>query len=363
MAKRKTTRREFLRGESAVEALGDLTHGVGGDVPTASGKAPGADLLIHFTRRAMACDFTLFLNALQYEDGPDRAMEALDLIEQLEDQLTVYRGHSEVSQLNLHAPNKPVAVEWGLFGLLRKAQRLFEQTQGAFDITAGPLSKLWGFYRREGRLPDDDSIAETLQCVGSEYLQFDDELKTIQFAKQGVEINLGGIGKGYALDESVDALQMSGVNNFLFHGGKSSVIARGTQTGGDSQHGWSVGVMHPMRPDKRLGQMLLRDQAFGVSGSGAQHFYHKGKKYGHILDPRSGRPAEAVLSACCLAPNAATADALATAFYVLGPEKALAYCDTRPEIGAIVITQASKAGAIDIHMNNIPDDQWREVKA
>ncbi|QDU95347.1 FAD:protein FMN transferase [Lignipirellula cremea] len=357
--KRKTTRREFLRGEAAVEALADLTHGpatpIGQGAP--GGKSAQSDLLLHFTRRAMACDFTVYLNARQYADGPDRAMDALDLVDELEDQLTVYRGHSEVSQLNRRATTASVALEWGLYALLRTADRLFQETEGAFDMTAGPLTKLWGFYRREGRLPGNEEIEAVRQQVGGELLEFDDALHAVRFRREGVEINLGGIGKGYALDEAAQRLRMGEVNDFLFHGGNSSLIAWGDR-GGVAGQGWTVGVIHPMRPEQRLGELRLHNQALATSGAGSQHFYHKGKKYGHILDPRTGHPAEGVHSTTVLAPSAAIADALATAFYVQGPEFAKRYCDAHPDISLLMTTPGERAGEIGVHRANLTDEQW-----
>jgi thiamine biosynthesis lipoprotein len=142
----------------------------------------------------------------------------------------------------------------------------------------------------------------------------------VRFLRPGVEINPGAIGKGWAIDRAVESLAAAGVASVLVHGGQSSVRARGTQGPAvEGRHGWRVGLRHPLRPGRRLATITLDDRALGTSGSGTQFFIDRGRRVGHILDPRTGLPAEGVISATVLAESAADADALATALYVLGP--------------------------------------------
>jgi len=145
---------------------------------------------------------------------------------------------------------------------------------------------------------------------------------------------LNSIGKGYALDRAGDVLTEGGVENWLFHGGHSSLLARGTH--GDLE-GWPVGIRNPLFPEQRLGTVLLRDRGMSSSGSGVQYFRHGGKRYGHILDPRTGWPTEGMLSVTVLAPTAALADALSTAFFVIGLEKAAEYCHNHEGVSALLI--------------------------
>lgn len=361
---RKTTRRQFLSGESAVEAIGDLTHGTGVDEATSSGRPrtprPEATYLVQLSRTAMACEFQIFLTAEHPPHAPEVAMEALDLIDRLEDQLTIYRPHSEVSRLNALAAEQPMPVEPKLFELLRECATLFHETQGAFDITSGPLSEVWGFSRRQGRLPSDEELAQALMLVDGRHLQLDEHNRTVRFAQEGVRINLGGIGKGYALDQAARRLRMGGVDNFIFHGGRSSVIAAGHRVPErPRQNPWTVGIGHPMRPERRLGLMRLHDRAMGTSGTATQSFHHQGKRYGHILDPRTGRPAEGVLSVTVLADDAATADALSTALYVLGPEKATEFCRRHPDVSALISLPCGSATRVETLALNLEDDQWQ----
>jgi thiamine biosynthesis lipoprotein len=363
---RKSTRRQFLKGRAAIDALADLPESsaarVDGARPTEvsdTRTGPGT-FLLQIERRAMACNFAVNLNAGQYPEGPEVAVASLDLVEALEDQMTVYREHSEISQINRSAGNGPVGVESRLHRLLSYAVELGRETEGAFDITSGPLSKVWGFFRRQGCLPDPSQLSQALDRVGFRWLTLAEPERTIAFGRPDIELNLGGIGKGYALDRCAEMLLGAGVEDFLLHGGQSSVLARGSRSRGSPDlPGWTVGIRHPIRPDRRIAEIRLQDLALGTSGTGTQYFHHKGRRYGHILDPRTGWPAEGVLSSTAIAPQASSADALATAFYVMGLEQAERFCQHHPEIGAILVCPGATWGALDVHAINVSDERWR----
>jgi FAD:protein FMN transferase len=356
----KSSRREFLHGKSAAEAIGQAlaTPPTPVAAPASVGVQPGSHLL-SVSREAMACLFEVVFDAATYRNKTDAAVEALELASIFEAQLTVYRDTSEVMQINRVAAARAVEVEEGLFRLLERAVALSEATGGAFDITGGRLSKVWGFYRRQGQMPSAEEIAEALTTVGSQKLELDEATKSVRFKQPGVELNLGAIGKGYALDRIADSLAAGGIRDFLLHGGNSSVIARGSRR---SEIGWSVALRHPLKPEVRLAEFLLADQALGTSGSGTQFFHHQGKRYGHILDPRTGWPAEQVLSATVIAPIAEQADALSTAIYVTGLAGAQAYCEEHPEIAALVVTVGGRAGGLELHPLNLREDRRRRLE-
>jgi thiamine biosynthesis lipoprotein len=376
----KTSRREFLKGRSAAQMLVGAAAAPAGTLGTTSPTATRS-LLVHVGREAMACEFDVVLNAGQYKNGPDAAVSALDLVDRLEAQLTVYRTDSEVSRLNQLAANEAVKVESRLFELFQQAKALSHETGGAFDITAGPLSKTWGFFRRQGQMPTQADVAAAMALVGRKLLTLDDQSQTVRFEQPGVEINLGAIGKGYALDRAAGLLLSEGVGDFMIHGGNSSVLASGSRlldtntppqaisSEGEepsqpaAETGWTVALRHPLRPDERLAEFQLIDQALGTSGSGTQYFHHQGKRYGHILDPRTGWPAEGVLSSTVIAPTAAEADALSTALYVMGIDGAAEFCSRHPEISALLTTQGGRAGSIELHPLNLRDDAWRRLEA
>jgi len=385
----KSTRRDFLRGKSAASALGDA---LGSDKlplpPPASsvGVQPGSHLL-SVSREAMACLFEIVLDAARHRERTDVAVAALDLVAALEDQLTVYRDTSEVAVLNRRAADEPIVVEDRLFQLLQRAAALSAATGGALEITAGRLSKVWGFYRRQGRMPSAEEVAEALATVGSRHLEFAESQRSIRFLQPGLELNLGAIGKGYALDRAAALLVEGGVHDFLIHGGNSSVLARGSRNAegrmqnaefkmqnaelaeraSDSDvpnpatRGWTVALRHPLKPEVRLADFLLTDQALGTSGSGTQFFHYQGKRYGHILDPRSGWPADQVLSATVIAPTAELADALSTAFYVLGIDGARDYCLSHPEIAALLVVPTGASTGLELTPINLADDRWRQL--
>jgi thiamine biosynthesis lipoprotein len=219
---------------------------------------------------------------------------------------------------------------------------------------------VWGFTRRNGAIPEPQALAEALARVGGQFIEFDDATSSVRFAIPGLKINLGSIGKGYALDRSAELLTETGIHDFLLHGGNSSVLARGAHGSLDPMQGWAVGVRNPLRPDRRLGQVFLKDRALATSGSGTQFFVHEGRHYGHIIDPRSGWPAEGVLSVSVLAGTAAEADALSTAFYVMGLEAAREYCTGHPNIAAIMVCRGTRQGSLEKHLIGIEEREWLE---
>jgi len=366
-AENPTSRREFLQGRAAANALGSAIDKLSGVLNTASEATKPSDsaaqqerYLVQLSRPAMACQFAVFLNAGQYEEGTEAALAALDLVELLEAQLTVYRDTSEVMMINQRAAQVTVPVETGLYTLLALAARLSQATGGAFDITAGPLVKVWGFYKRAGAIPPADELQAALACVGSQHLVFDDAALTIRFNHPGLELNLGAIGKGYALDRAAELLAAAGVHDVLLHGGQSSVLARGSHAGSDSG-GWLVGLANPLRPEQRLAEIVVHDRALATSGASHQFFRSQGKRFGHILDPRTGWPAEGVFSSTVVAPTAAAADALSTAFYTLGVDGALAYCREHPEVGMVLLHPGKGASSVELTSAGLGERELRRI--
>jgi thiamine biosynthesis lipoprotein len=328
-------RRDFLD-------LRQLAHAAGQVLGAADERASpgGGRALYRVSRDAMATTWDILVPFGQAE-AVRGAEAALDEIDRLEKQLTVFQEQSEVSRLNRLASSFPVPVEEGLFSLLAYAARLSEETGGAYDITTGALTRAWGFYRRRGRVPSDEERAEVLTHVGMRHVVLDTDWRTV-FYRRPVEINLGSIGKGYALDRAAAVLRASWkLPAALLHGGHSSVYAIGTDP--VDRRGWAVGIRHPWEAERRLAVVRLGDRALGTSAATFQHLEYNGRKLGHILDPRTGWPAEGLASVSVVAPAAADADALATAFYVMGLEEAVNYCDHHPEIGALLLA----AGAAD----------------
>lgn len=286
-------------------------------------------LVTHVSHRAMATDFVVLLPAHQ-ADRVETVMEALETLDEIESRLTVYRPSSEVSKINREAANGPVRISAETFRVLQRALSWSERTGGAFDISSGPLIKAWGFTDRSGRKPTQPEIDQALALVGSQHIELSAEDRTIRFHRPGMSINLGAIGKGDALDSLKRYLLHAGVEHFLIHGGNSSVIAQGNQfqdndfqddRSDESNPGWAVGISHPTKPKHRLAGVWLKNSALATSGSGKQFFHHRGKRYGHVIDPRTGWPAGDLLSLTVVKNSAADADACATGLFVLGSDQ------------------------------------------
>jgi thiamine biosynthesis lipoprotein len=306
------TRRNFLAFDFGDRRGGDAGHWV----------------RVH--RMAMACRFEVMLAS---DDAADMAAarEALDAADDIESFLTVFRDDSEVTALNRRASREAVPVSTALFALVQRAAALHAATSGAFDITSTPLSRCWGFLRRDGRLPDDGEIASARELVGMGLVAADETSRTIRFAREGVELNFGAIGKGYALDRMGALLRARGASRALLSAGSSSVLALGGRG-----RGWPVDL-RPQRASRRVGRLWLRNAAVGTSGAGEQFVEIDGRRYGHVIDPRSGRPADGVLGASVVTRDAASADALSTAFFIGGPELAQRYCDRQGDTLAVLV--------------------------
>lgn len=304
-------------------------------------KPEPADLWLHVNRTAMACRFEVTL-PMEDRAGVEVATSALDQIDELEAQLSVFKETSEISFINREAATSAVPVERSLFDLLSLCKRLYSETDGAFDITVGPLTRCWGFFRRAGRIPAADEIKETSALVGSDRMLLDDNDRTVRFLQPGVEINLGSIGKGYALDRVATSLR-GRVASVLLNAGGSSFYAVGA---GVRNEGWSVGLRDPRNKTRRLATLRLRDCALSTSGSEEQYFEQDGRRYGHIIDPRSGWPAQRMTSVSVVAQSAAISDALATAFYIGGTDVAETYCAANPEVLAIMLERDAERPVI-----------------
>ncbi len=353
--------------------------------------------LIHFSRPAMGCQFEVLLNAgpntphaekpgetqTDPEQGDsedtagaattgleqssaaaasaaEAAMEALDRVEFLEHKLSLYQPHSALCQLNRQAGRGAQAiVDDDIWQLLVAAEQLHRESGGAFDITMSPLSRLWGFHHKQGRLPEESEIETTLSRVGMQHVKLDHEAHTIELARPGMELSFASLGKGLALDQCGELLRASGVDDFLVHGGYSSLLARGRRIASQSPGaGWSIALRDPDRPEQRLGRILIRDFAVGTSGIANQSFIHRGRRYGHLLDPRSGQPVDHLVSATALAPRGMQADALATAFFVMGCEKTLSFCERHPELGAILVLPTGRGKRRKVVTTGIAQQHW-----
>lgn len=310
---------------------------------------------------AMATRFEVLLH------GPDpialRAAgeEALREIERLEAQLSLYRETSEVACINAQAARKPVRVTPSLFALFQRAQTLSAQTGGAFDITVAPLVRCWGFMHGTGHVPSPEALAEVRASVGMRHLLLDPEALTVRFSRPGVMIDLGGIGKGYAIDLAAEALRDCGITSALLHGGTSSLYAIGRPPG---QEAWKVAIDGPPQgsspqpgsspapaPARTFATVALRDQAMSVSAIWGKSFQAEGKTMGHLLDPRTGQPATSAVLAAVVLPSGTEAEAFSTALVILGSDGQERLSRLRPGMGNLLVRESG--GEYQVQCRNL----------
>jgi thiamine biosynthesis lipoprotein len=274
------------------------------------------------SREAMGCTATVRVCGPHAGALPALTTAGLDEIDRIDRLLSHYRPTSPLSRLNREAADGPVAVEPELLDVLDRCLRWSRDSEGAFDVTVGPLMKAWGFFRDEGRVPSEPELARVLEGVGFRHVLLDRRSGTVRFDRPDVELDLGGIGKGYAVDRVVALLRRRGVGSALVNLGGSSLYGLGAPPGGSA---WAVGIQDPTDPGKTALTVELRDRALSVSGGYARFFEEKGVTYAHILDPRTGRPVQGVLSVAILSASATDGDALDNVLFVQGLEQAGTY--------------------------------------
>jgi thiamine biosynthesis lipoprotein len=257
--------------------------------------------------------------------------------------LSTYRASSEVSRINATAAREPITVDPEVFGLLARAVAYSERTGGAFDVTVGPLVKAWGFFGGSGRMPSSFGLARARARSGWPLLVLDAARRTVRFRRRGMELDFGAIGKGWALDRAAALLRRFGVRSALLGMGESSYYAIGAPPG---RAGWAVHVTDPADTTRILDTVFLRDGSLATSGATQQVFEAGGRRYSHIIDPRTGTPVEGMVQVTVVAAAATDSDALATALFVLGPEPAGALLDGEPGRGALFVREAGRGPRI-----------------
>jgi thiamine biosynthesis lipoprotein len=282
--------------------------------------------------------------------------EAIEDIQRLEAQLSLYRPLSEIAHVNARAAREAVRVSPGVFALLERAQSLATETSGAFDVTIAPLVRCWGFMGGSGKTPAPNELADARAKVGMHLVHLNRQDFTVRFAIEGVMLDLGAIGKGYAVGCASEVLREAGVTSGLLHSGTSTVTAIGTPPGEDS---WKIAIDHPanrpngtvaatvadLRDDsggrsKPLTTIPLKDESLSVSAVWGKSFVADGQTHGHVLDPRTGNPATGAVLAAVVLPSATETDALSTALLTLGPDGHEMLANLRPGMRTLLVTES-----------------------
>jgi FAD:protein FMN transferase len=268
---------------------------------------------IHLSTYAMATRFELVLYG---EEKKLRAAgeEALQEINRLDQQLSFYNPQSEISAINRYAAERAVQVEPRLFQLLSLSVSISEMTGGAFDITVGPLMRAWNFVNQKGGPAQREELRRAREITGIDKILLDKQDYTVRFAETGVEIDLGSIGKGYAIERAIAILTELGVESALLHGGTSTVYGI---NGPYAEERWEIGLPTELKSNGRE-SIGLRNSSLSVSTVSGKSFVLDGVDYGHIIDPASGYPVSGAKSAAVYGPEPTICDALSTAVLVRG---------------------------------------------
>lgn len=328
---------------------------------------------VTLARNAMNTRFELVLHGDNATSLRAAADEALTEVERIERRLSLFIPSSEIARVNALAAREPVRVSPEVFALLDHAQRLSVETGGAFDITMAPLLRCWGMLgKSDGHIPNTDELAAARAICGMHLVALDRANFTVRFVRAGVMLDLGAIGKGYAVEQAAEILREAGVTNALIHGGTSTVFAIGTQPDADA---WKIAIdASTANPNPNLSQegncesravplpggvrggfpapqtttalttIPLRDESLSVSAVSGKCFVANGRTLGHVIDPRTGEPASRALLTAVVLPSATETDALSTALLVAGPEGHNAIAALRPGMRTLVVaSDASNA--------------------
>ena len=254
-----------------------------------------------------------------------REVERIDLL------MSHYRPESEVSQITRQAGEKETQVSPETLEVVERALYFSRLSGGAFDITIGPVFGLWNF--REGKIPEEKSLQENLKKVDYRKIKVDRAKSSVYLESRGMELDLGAIAKGYAVDRASAVLRKEGVENFLVKAGGDLAVS-GAKGNGVA---WTIGIQHPRLPSELIGKLRPSQAAVSTSGDYEKFFFRGGERYHHILTPSTGLPARECQSVTILAPSAMDADALATSVFVLGPQKGFALLEHFPDVQAIIV--------------------------
>jgi len=352
--KRSDTGKTVRRLGAAVLAAAAVTVAAGGWAADADPPA------VHMTHRAMGAEFDFVLVG----DSPQATSEqltyageaAFEAIDRLERRISNWIEESPVSVMNRRASEGPVVVDPDLFGLMETSRRFYDDTDGVFDVTVGPLLALWGFYQKEGVLPTPEQLAAARESVGMDRVELDPATRSVRFTRPGMRVDFGGIGKGLALDRAAEILRQNGVSRARLHSSTSTIVVMGTPPASKT---WGVEITWPFEdPEKKHPPVteveIAPGESLSTSGASERYVEIDGKRYAHIFDPRTGRPVDTnIRSASAVAPTGTESDALSTAFFILGEDGARAYCAKHPAVRALLVVE--REGRLDIVRINFPD--------
>jgi len=258
--------------------------------------------------------------------------------------MSAHRDDSELAKVNRASGIKPVRVSPSLVDILEKSAEYSRKTGGAFDVTIGPVLRLWGFYRNKGYLPSDKELQEAVSRVGWQNLAIDKKSSTVFLTGRGMALDLGAIAKGYAVDRAAEALKELGIKNAMINAG-GNLYAIGDKDG----TGWNIGIRHPEKDDI-FATLHITNTAVATSGCYERFFDLSGKRFCHIIDAHTGRPIDnGILSVTIIAPTATDADAMSTSVMLLGPDDGFSLLEkTSGFEGLVLFRNAASSSGISV---------------
>ena len=286
-----------------------------------------------YVRITMATDDSI---AMSPEAG-----RALAVFHRVDSLMSNWTATSEVARINREAGGAPTRVQPEVGVVLEASLRLWRQSGGAFDITVEPLVRAWGFIGGPRRVPSDDEIRAALARVGAQRIHYDPPTRSLRFDDRGVSIDLGGIAKGYAVDVAAESLKAHGVKDALVDL-SGNMVAIGSPSGAT---GWRIGIRDPRDRIPYLARLAITGEAISTSGQYEQFVARDGRTYGHIIDPRTGRPSEGLISVTVVSPSAMECDGWDTPLFVMGPLEARRKARELDHVAAVLIQPA--AGGVD----------------
>jgi thiamine biosynthesis lipoprotein len=284
------------------------------------------------SRQAMGTVFTIYLYARSDEQAGALFESAFDEIERLDRTLSNYNPESELSRINRLAGREAVTTDPEVFSLLQTCLAYSKRSGGTFDITVGPLMRAWGFFRGQGHYPAPWELERAREKIGWQKVQLDASSRTVHFEVPGMELDLGGIGKGYAVDRVVGILRDAGVRVAMVDAGSSTLYALSAPPG---KKGWLVRVPKPGDRSQTVSTVLLRDESLSTSGSYEKFFQLNGRTYCHIMDPRTGAPVQGVLQTTVIAADGTTTEALSKPMFVMGAEEGARFLASFPHVSGL----------------------------
>jgi thiamine biosynthesis lipoprotein len=264
---------------------------------------------------AMGSTYSVVLYDVDRNKMEQAADQAFEEARRLDNLLSNYKPESAWSRVNRDASVHPVAIPRELFDLLAACVDYSRRSEGAFDISVGPLMKIWGFYKGTGHLPKPGEVEAARSQIGYQHIVLDRAKSTVYFDRQGFNIDPGGIGIGYAVDRMLDVLRSRGFHRALLSASGSSIYCLGTPPG---ESGWRIQIKDPRDEFKHVSDVVLKDESISTSGSSEKFFVADGKVWSHIMDPRTGYPAQGTLSVSVIAPRTIDSEAWAKPYFING---------------------------------------------